>query len=155
MSAWKQTASKGGEGNFEKAPAGNHLAVQVALVDMGTQTVKAFNPGDKDKEQHRAFFVWELVGEKKADGSNHLLGLDLNLSMNEMAKLRKWIEARIGRRIAEGEVYDIRHRFGTRVGLPVERGREGRVPAHRGDECRPEGDDGPGPDVHAVFVAPE
>jgi hypothetical protein len=107
MSAWKQTASKGGEGSFEKAPPGNHLAVCVALVDMGTQTVKAFNPGDKDKDQHRGYFVWELVGEKKADGTNHLLGLDLNLSMNDKAKLRKWVESRIGRRLAEGEVYDI------------------------------------------------
>lgn len=119
MSAWKQTASKGGEGNFEKAPPGNHLAVCVALVDMGTQKVKAFTQGEPDKDQHRAFFVWELVGEKKADGTNHLLGIDLNLSMNEMAKLRKWIEARTGRKIAEGEVYDIAAELGAACLLNV------------------------------------
>jgi hypothetical protein len=37
MSAWKTKASKGGDGNFEKAPAGSHPAVCVGMFDLGTQ----------------------------------------------------------------------------------------------------------------------
>ncbi|HYE20938.1 MAG TPA: hypothetical protein VEA69_21005 [Tepidisphaeraceae bacterium] len=109
MSQWKQKASSGGGGSYEKAPAGNHPAVLVALIDMGTQEQEF---GGEVKEQHRIYGVWELVTEKKADGSNHVVGLDLTLSLNEKAKLRKWIEARLGRLIAEGEEYDVLSELG-------------------------------------------
>ncbi len=112
MSEWTQTASKGSGGDFEKAPAGNQPAALVAIIDMGTQLVKAFSAGDADKEQHRAYFVWELTTEKKKDGSGHVIGLDLNISLNEKAKLRKWIEARIGRQLGESERYDILSELG-------------------------------------------
>lgn len=105
MSAWAMTASKSGGGGAVKAPAGNHLAVLVGIFDMGHQ-LDDFDPL-KSKWQHRAFFVWELVGEPIAGASkNHVIGIDLTLSLNEKAKLRKWVEARTGKPIPDGTTFD-------------------------------------------------
>lgn len=110
-------ASKGGGGGTEKAPAGNHLAVLVGVFDMGTQE-NTFQ-GDT-KWQRRAFFVWELVGEKiSGTTKNHVIGIDLTLSLNEKAKLRKWIEARTGKVIPEGAEFDIAKELGQPCMLNV------------------------------------
>ena len=113
--AWTTKATKaagnGDGGTFERAPAGNHPAVLVALIDMGTQEVDGFQ-GAPSKEQHRAYMVWELVAEQNSQGENFLIAIDLNISLNEKAKLRKWIEARRGRPIADGEEYDISEELG-------------------------------------------
>jgi hypothetical protein len=109
MSAWKTKASKGGDGNFEKAPAGSHPAVCVGMFDLGTQ--------ENDFQgnvtlQHRIFFVWELVTEKNQAGKNFLIGLDLNVSLNEKATLRKWIESRMGKQLPDGAEYDVGEELG-------------------------------------------
>lgn len=97
------TANKGGGGG-EKAPPGNHLAVLVGVFSMGTQE-NDFQ-GDVTR-QRRAFFVWELVGATIAGTTkNHVIGIDLNLSLNEKAKLRKWIEARTGKAIPDGTPFN-------------------------------------------------
>lgn len=113
MSAWTQKASKGNGGGFEKAPAGNHPAVLVAVIDMGHQWQDGFQ-GAPGKYQHRAYFVWELVCEKMAGmkDKNHVIALDLTISLNEKAKLRKWIEARTGKAIPDGVDYDISQELG-------------------------------------------
>lgn len=109
MGQWKTKPSKGGDGEYEKAPAGNHPAVLVAMIDMGTQEQEFKG---EIKELHRAFFCWELVGEKTKGGKNHLIGMDLTVSLNERAKLRGWIEARIGRPLGEEEEYDFLQELG-------------------------------------------
>ena len=111
MSVWNQTAKKGGDAQFEKSPPGNHPAVLVAIIDMGTQ-INEYQ--GTETCQRRAFFVWELV-TKKMSGTkavNHLIGIDLTVSLNEKAKLRKWVEARQGRHIPEGGEYDITKELG-------------------------------------------
>lgn len=111
MSAWVQTASKGGGEGFEKAPAGNHPAVLVAIVDMGTQSNEF---GGKQTWQRRAYFIWELVSAKMSGTKdrNHLIGIDLTVSLNEKAKLRQWIEARKAKKMPEGANYDILKELG-------------------------------------------
>lgn len=112
MSVWTQKASSKGTGDgFEKAPPGNHQAVLVAIVDMGTQLNEY---GGKQNWQRRAYFVWELVTEKMSGTKdrNHLVAIDLTVSLNEKAKLRKWIEARNGKKMPEGADYDIRKELG-------------------------------------------
>jgi hypothetical protein len=109
---WTATAKKGGEGAFEKAPPGNHPAVLVAIIDMGTQWQEGYQ-GAPGKWQRRAYFVWELVLEKRAEGGgNHVIALDLNVSLNDKAKLRKWIEARTGKAIPDGVEYDVSQELG-------------------------------------------
>jgi hypothetical protein len=120
MSVWKQKASKGkGDGSgFEKAPPGNHPAVLVAIVDMGTQSQEY---AGQQKWQRRAYFVWELVTEKMSGTKdrNHLIAIDLTVSLNEKAKLRKWIEARAGKAMPEGTDYDILKELGKPCLLTV------------------------------------
>lgn len=113
MGVFQQRASggKGGGEGFEKAPPGNHPAVLVAIVDMGTQ-VREY--GGEEKAQRRAYFVWELVTEKMSGTKdrNHLVGIDLTVSLNEKAKLRQWIEARVGKKMPEDADYDILKELG-------------------------------------------
>lgn len=111
MSKWTREAnSSKGEG-FEKAPAGNHPAVLVAIIDMGTQRQEYQGTVTCPE---RAFFVWELV-TKRQEGfkdRNHVIGIDLTVSLNVKSKLRQWIEARSGRKIRDGEGYDISQELG-------------------------------------------
>jgi hypothetical protein len=112
------TASKGNGGGTEKCPAGNHLAVLVAVIDMGTQE-NSFQ-GQDVKWQRRAYFVWELVGEQiSGTKKNHVIGVDLTLSLNEKAKLRKWVEARTGKVIPEGSEFDVSKELGQPCMLNV------------------------------------
>lgn len=87
----------------EKAPAGNHVAVLVGLFDMGKQWQEPFTAGDKGYWQHRAFFVWELCNEQiKGTTKNHVVGIDLALSVDNRSKLYKWVKARTGTAPAAG-----------------------------------------------------
>src|SRR5436190_14013268 len=106
MGAWTMKPTKGGgEGGFAKAPPGNHAAVLVAIVDMGTHWNEF---GGERKKQHKIYLVWELVGEQVAGTNrNHVIGVDLTYSLNEKAKLRKWIEARRGKPLPEDVEFDI------------------------------------------------
>lgn len=120
MSGWKATVSNGmqdGEG-FEKAPAGNHAAVCVAIVDLGHQRSE-YN--GEEKIQHRLYFAWELVDEPMSGtkGRNHVVGIDLTYSLTEKAKLRKWIESRTGQSMADGSDYEIADELGQACMLSV------------------------------------
>lgn len=101
-----------GQGEYEKPPAGNHHAVLVAIIDLGNQWNQfGTQPG---KFQWRGYFVWELLNEKKADGTPHLIATDLTISFNEKAKLAKWIKARTGKDVPESGEFDI----STELGQP-------------------------------------
>lgn len=116
--SWNVTPSKGGEGGSAKPPVGNHLAVLVGIFDMGHQ-LDDFDQ-DNEKWQHRAYFVWELVGEQiEGTSKNHVIGIDLTLSLNEKAKLRKWIEARTGKQLVDGAPFDVCAELGQACMLSV------------------------------------
>lgn len=102
---------QGNPGGGEKAPIGNHPAVLVGIIDLGTQWQNGYN-GEPGKWEHRAFFVWELVQEKKANGFNHTIGIDLKLSFHEKSKLRKWVEARSGKRYEAAADFDVSAELG-------------------------------------------
>lgn len=98
--SWAIPESKGG-GKTEKPPVGNHLAVLVAVIDMGKQ----LDDFDKAKPYWawRAYFVWELVGEPIAGTTkNHVIAIDVALSTGEKSKLRKWVQARTGKPFPSG-----------------------------------------------------
>ena len=111
-SAWKLPATSGGGGS-EKAPPGNHPAVLVGMVDLGTQWVNGFQ-GAEGRWARKGYFVWELVGEPVAGqpSRNHLVGCDLTMSNNEKATLRKWVEARTGRKLPDGAPLDLEAELG-------------------------------------------
>jgi hypothetical protein len=119
VSAWRQKATKsGGDGEgFPKAPTGTHPARCVAIVDMGTQ-INEF--GGKQTKQRRAYFCWELVEEDiPGRGRTFTIGLDLTVSMNEKATLRKWVEGRVGKQMPDGHEYDISQELGKPCLLSV------------------------------------
>lgn len=115
MGSWKRKASTSG-GDFDKAPPGNHPAVLVAIIDLGVQENEY--QGVK-KYEERAYFCWELTSERGSNGKNHLIGIDLNVSLNEKAKLRKWVESWRGKKLMEGEEFDIRKLLGQKCLLTV------------------------------------
>lgn len=121
------TASKG-EGGFEKAPPGNHPAVLVGIIDLGEQWEEPFNSKpdptsgkvQKAKWVRKVYYVYELVTKKRAGmAGNHLIAIDLTFSMNEKAKLRKWVEARLGKTLPDGAEYDVTQELGQPVLLNV------------------------------------
>lgn len=143
--AWAMKASKSnGEGGFEKAPPGNHPARLVAMIDLGTHWQDGYQ-GAAGKHQHRLYFVYELVTKKmsgKVD-TNHVIAIDLTLSMNEKAKMRKWVESRLGRKLADNEVYDIADELGQPVLLNVQM--KGEYPKIEGVGAVPDGFQVPDP----------
>jgi hypothetical protein len=95
---WEIEAPKSGGGSKEKPPAGTHLAVCVAVIDMGKQYQEPFKPTDRAYWAPRAYFVWELCDEKiTGTEKNHVIAIDLTLSIGEKAKLYKWVLARTGK----------------------------------------------------------
>lgn len=118
--SWAMPVKKDDGGKFERPPAGNHPAVLVGLIDLGTQWQDGYN-GEPGKHQHRVYFVYELVTKKMTGkvNENHLVAIDLTFSMHEKAKMRKWVEARLGRKLRDGESYDITAELGQPVLLAV------------------------------------
>jgi hypothetical protein len=140
------TASKSSEGGFEKAPPGNHPAVLVGIIDLGDQWDEPFSTKpdpktgkvQKAKWVHRLYWVYELVTKKKQGmPGNHLIAIDLTFSMNEMAKMRKWVEARTAKTIPDGTSYDVMEELGKPVLLSVKM--KGDYPKIEGVGAVPDG----------------
>lgn len=90
----------------DSAPPGNHPAVLVALVDLGTQ--KSDYKG-KISWNRKVYMCWELVNEK-IDGTkavNHVIGRDFAVYFSPKAALRGFVEKWRGKAFAEGEDFDL------------------------------------------------
>jgi hypothetical protein len=117
-SEWEVTGTTTGGGKYEKPPAGNHLAVLVAVIDMGQQWQEPFKAGDKGYWSRRAYFVWELCDEKIAGTEkNHVIAIDLTMSRKDTSKLYLWYKARTGQEIPNP--YDPTKDLGTHCMLNV------------------------------------
>lgn len=112
---WTKTATNKG-GDFEQVPPGNYPAALVAIVDLGGQENDF---GGEKKIEHRVFWCWELVTKKTTSGKNFLIGIDLTYSLHEKAKMRKWIEARLGKSIPDDGEYSIKKELGQKCLLSV------------------------------------
>ena len=121
--AFKGKATSNGQsgsgGDFPRAPAGNHPACLVAIVDLGTQTVRKFQ-SEETEDVHKVFLLWELV-ECPIPGlnENHLIGRDYRLSYHEKAALRLMMEGWRGKAYADGEEIDIGAALGRKCLLNV------------------------------------
>ncbi len=106
MASFNLKANSGSGGGFVKPPAGNHPAVCVAVIDLGTHT-REFNGQAKDQRQ--IYFCWELPTETVAGttGTHHVIATRLTASLNEKAKLRQWIEGRRAAAIPDGQDYNV------------------------------------------------
>ena len=115
--SWKQVASSSGEGNFEVCSPGSHPAVCIGIIDLGTHT-ESF-PGSPAKQTHKIFICWEIPGEKKSDGTSHVMGREYTCSFHEMAGLRKMVESWRSKKFAEGEDFDLSKLLGQACLLTV------------------------------------
>jgi hypothetical protein len=126
-----------GGGKKEKPPAGNHPAVLVAVVDMGTQETEF--QGER-KTQHRVYWVWELVHEIVAGTKDerHVVAIDLTFSMHEKSTMRKWVQSRLGTKIPDGQGYDVSKELGQPCLLNVVLNKNG-YPKVEGMSALPKG----------------
>jgi hypothetical protein len=120
---WKPAPTRG---DYDQPPAGNHPAVLVAMVDLGTQISEY--QGKKNKKR-MAMCVWELVSEKDTnfpmDDRNFLVGIDLNISNNEAAKFRIWAAARMNKKFPKEYEHDFTQELGKSCLLSVSHNAKG------------------------------
>lgn len=79
-------------GSFEKAPAGNHLAVAYEFIDMGTQERSPYQ-GQERSPCRQIWIGWELPNESMEDGRPFVIGRKYNYSSNENSAMRKDLES--------------------------------------------------------------
>jgi len=115
MGIWNQKASSNG-GDFEVAPGGNHPAVLVGIIDLGTQENKF---GNEVNMAHQVLLAWELTQEKKKDGSPFIVIRHYTASLNQKAALRNLIKTWRGKDLADGEEFDPRKMLGKPCLLSV------------------------------------
>lgn len=98
-------ATDKGGGDFTPVPAGVHLAICVAVVDLGLQE----SQGGKfaGKVQRKVRLTWELPDERiERDGRDvgpAIIGQTYTLSLNEKSTLSKHLESWRGRAFTEEE----------------------------------------------------
>lgn len=89
--------------DYTPPPAGSHPAALVAVVDLGTHT-DVYNGEAKTARQ--IYLVWELLGEQREDGQNHLIGQRYTLSSHSKASFRLMLEGWRGRGFADNEDFN-------------------------------------------------
>lgn len=105
MSATWNMKPKSGDGDWELPPAGNLLAVCVAMIDLGTQQETYLG---KPREARQLAVVWELIGmQNSKTGAAHVVCSKFNASLHKKANLRKTLESWRGMPIRDDEEFDI------------------------------------------------
>lgn len=112
-------------GDFEVAPAGNHIAICNAIVDLGLQPGSGMYPDPK----HQVYLRFELPTEQttyQKDGQTITgpmsIGRSFTASMSEKANLRKLIESWFGKRFPTDEAaadFDLQALLGRKCLLNV------------------------------------
>ena len=110
---------------FEIVPAGNHVAICNAVVDLGLQPGSGIYPDPK----HQVYLRWELPTERikyQRDGKEiegpMSIGRTFTASMSEKANLRKLIESWFGKKFPNDESaanFDCSHLLGRACLLNV------------------------------------
>ena len=116
----KATAS----GTSEVPPAGNHPAVLVAMIDLGThmETFKDDKKGtSKDALVHKLFLCWELVTEKMSGMKdvNHVIAREYNATFSPKSKFRLMIEGWRGKAFSNDEEFDPKKLLGQKCLISV------------------------------------
>ena len=96
---------------FEIAPAGNHVAICYAMVDLGQQHV-VFN--NEEKWQRKVYIGWELSNEQMADGRPFMVSWRFTMSLHEKSTLRAILESWRGRPFTDDELmgFDLKNILG-------------------------------------------
>lgn len=90
-----------GNGDFERAPEGTHVARCISIVDMGMQT-STFS--GEEKSAHKVHVAFELSHERDAKGRPFIVSKRYTVSLHEKASLRKDLEAWRGKSFSKDEL---------------------------------------------------
>lgn len=142
--------AKSGGGNFEACPAGNHPAVLVAIIDLGTQK-ETFN--GEVKEARKGYFCWYIPENVTDDNKEYYVGREYTLSFHEKAGLRKLVESWRNKPFAENEEFDLKKLLGQACLLNVvnESKKDKTYSKIAGVSSLPKGMQKPSATVEAVF----
>ncbi len=118
------TASRNAKSDFEIAPAGNHLANCIKVIDLGTQPGSEKFPKPKRKVKISWELPEELVGET---GKPFIINQKYTLSLHENAALCQHLESWRGRPFtdAEADGFDIANLLGVACMLNVVHAKSG------------------------------
>jgi hypothetical protein len=97
--------------DFEIAPAGNHVAICYAMVDLGQQHIVYNN---EEKWQRKVYIGWELSNEQMADGRPFMVSRQFTMSLHEKSTLRAILESWRGRPFTDDELmgFDLKNILG-------------------------------------------
>lgn len=114
----KATSSK--DFDAELAPAGQHVAVCIAVIDLGTHT-ETFQ-GQDPKDAHKIFLAWELT----AESTRPVVGMGFTLSLHTKSKLRAWLKNWSGGKdLSDGQEFDVTKLAGLACQLTIEHKQSG------------------------------
>jgi hypothetical protein len=99
------TATNEGGGNFQPLEAGTYPARCISMIHIGTVTEQIMG---KDKTLNKVWISWEIPTElkefKQGEGEKpYVINEEFNLSMNEKATLRKFLESWRGKQFTDDE----------------------------------------------------
>lgn len=77
-------------GDFKPCPDGNHVAICIRVIDLGTQKVEYQG---QTKMQHKVLITWEIPEEKMDDGRPFTINKKYTFSSHEKSNFRKDLEA--------------------------------------------------------------
>lgn len=100
------TIPKTSSAEFELVPEGNHVAVCVQIIDLGSH-MESF---DKKPEKlvRKIRIGWEIAEEVRNDGKPHIISKTYNYSGNEKSTFRKDLESWRGAKFTEEEIGNFR-----------------------------------------------
>lgn len=90
MAAWDNTGGTA----FEQAPVGNHTAICIGIIDLGTQTGEY--KGEETKRR-QVLMTWELPEELRDDGQPFIISKFYTRSLGEKANLTKDLISWLGK----------------------------------------------------------
>lgn len=89
------------QSEFEQAPAGNHVARSIALIDLGTQSGEWQG---KPTSRRQIVVRWELPTEMMQEGKPFIVSKFYTASLSERAILRQHLTAWRGREFTSAEL---------------------------------------------------
>ena len=112
---FKTKANNSEGGDYDRPPTGQHPAVLVALIDLGTteSTFRNSKTGkDETKDRHKIALAWELTAEHDSKGETFVVLQDYTWSLAKNAGLRPIVKGFLGRDLADQEEYDLAEMLG-------------------------------------------
>lgn len=111
-------------GDYQLAPAGQHLSVCVDVIDLGNVVVE-WN-GEK-KTQHKCRIVWEIDETMPKNGERYTVRRQFTASLSQKANLRAFLEAWRGQPFTEQELagFDTENLIGVNAVLQIVHNKKG------------------------------